>query len=154
MQTIKNWPFYFDRKEFKAAAATWYSDKVAIDVSSSYHLACMIGLSFILQGIPMFCGMIFEHYLDFAGNVVSGHAYNFLLSDDHSRLEYFEWVVSSKLIFPIINSPYIGPRIPKVVRQSCLPNMRKASLTWHCVELCSCNIDSGFHILGAPCTNA
>jgi hypothetical protein len=58
--------------EFKAAAATWYSDKVAID------------------GIPMFCGMIFEHYLDFAGNVVSGHAYNFLLSDDHSRLEYFE----------------------------------------------------------------
>jgi len=50
----------------------------------------MIDLSLVLQGIPIFCGMMFEDYLDANDQPVSGHAYNFLLSNDHSRLEYFE----------------------------------------------------------------
>jgi hypothetical protein len=57
---------------FKAAVAAWFNDKIAV------------------AGIPIFCGMMFEHYLDANDQVVSGHAYNFLLSNDHSRLEYFE----------------------------------------------------------------
>jgi hypothetical protein len=70
--------------------AAWFNDKIAVAVSSSYHLARVINLSLVLQGIPIFCGMMFEHYLDANDQVVSGHAYNFLLSNDHSRLEYFE----------------------------------------------------------------
>jgi hypothetical protein len=58
--------------EFKAAVAAWFSGKIAV------------------AGIPVFCGMIFADFLDAAGNVAAGHAYNFLLSDDHSRLEYFD----------------------------------------------------------------
>jgi hypothetical protein len=70
--------------------AAWFSGKIAVAVSSSYHLTHMIDLSLVIQGIPVFCGMIFADFLDAAGNVAAGHAYNFLLSDDHSRLEYFE----------------------------------------------------------------
>lgn len=47
--------------EFKAAVATWCTDKIGID------------------NIAIFCGIMFESYLDAAGTAVSGHAYNFLL---------------------------------------------------------------------------
>ncbi|KAG1858036.1 hypothetical protein DFJ58DRAFT_782578 [Suillus subalutaceus] len=58
--------------EFKAAVAAWFTDKIGID------------------GIAIFCGIMFEEYLDNTGNPVTGHVYNFLLSDDHSQLQYYD----------------------------------------------------------------
>ncbi|KAG1890787.1 hypothetical protein F4604DRAFT_1949156 [Suillus subluteus] len=78
--------------EFKAAVAAWFTDKIGIDASSSYHLAHMIDLVLIIQGIAIFCGMMFEQYFDNISSIVpvNGHVYNFTLSDDHRRLQYYE----------------------------------------------------------------
>ncbi|KAG0701506.1 hypothetical protein DFH29DRAFT_875830 [Suillus ampliporus] len=69
-------PEIFDCEDFacafKAAVAVWTSDNIGID------------------GIAIFCGMIFAETLDRNGNSVTGHAMNFSLSDDYSRVEYFE----------------------------------------------------------------